>query len=203
MPLRSVVQSTFHGSDVAEKGHRPGTLRIGTADNDRPIGPRSAKHARDALRAGAEIEVGRAALAGPPRAARTDPGRQSRQRGSRRPRRACAARLNRGCCYAAKRNSGRAMSIESATVRHIARLARLAIDDSELASTAAELGRVLDLADRLAAADIAGVEPMAHPHEQTLVWRADAVTEDDRADALLALAPEARGGYFLVPKVIE
>jgi aspartyl-tRNA(Asn)/glutamyl-tRNA(Gln) amidotransferase subunit C len=95
------------------------------------------------------------------------------------------------------------MSIDSATVRRIARLARLAIGDAELPGAAAELSRVLELADRLAAADIAGVEPMAHPHEQTLVWRADAVTESDRADALLALAPEARGGFYLVPKVIE
>lgn len=95
------------------------------------------------------------------------------------------------------------MSIDSATVRRIARLARLAIGDSELHSAAAELGRVLDLADRLAAVEISGIEPMAHPHEQALVWRADVVTEGDRADALLALAPEARGGYYLVPKVIE
>ena len=95
------------------------------------------------------------------------------------------------------------MSIDSATVRRIARLARLAIGESELDSAAGELGRVLDLADRLAAADIAGIEPMAHPHEQALVWRADLVTESDRADVLLALAPEARGGFYLVPKVIE
>jgi len=95
------------------------------------------------------------------------------------------------------------MSIETATVRRIARLARLAIGHEELPSVGAELGRVLELADRLSSADIAGVEPMAHPHEQTLPWRADAVTEGDRADVLLALAPESRGGYYLVPKVIE
>jgi aspartyl-tRNA(Asn)/glutamyl-tRNA(Gln) amidotransferase subunit C len=95
------------------------------------------------------------------------------------------------------------MTVDNATVRHIARLARLAVDDADLATLGAELGRVLDLADRLAAADTAGVEPMAHPHEQALVWRPDAVTEGDRADALLALAPEARGGFYLVPKVIE
>jgi aspartyl-tRNA(Asn)/glutamyl-tRNA(Gln) amidotransferase subunit C len=95
------------------------------------------------------------------------------------------------------------MPIDSATVRRIARLARLAIDDHDLEMVAADLDRVLHLVDRLAAADTAGIEPMAHPHEQTLVWRADAVTESDRADALLALAPEARGGFYLVPKVIE
>ena len=95
------------------------------------------------------------------------------------------------------------MSIDNATVRRIARLARLAIAENEVSAVAADLGRVLDLADRLASADLEGVEPMAHPHEQTLAWRADAVTERDNADALLALAPEARGGYYLVPKVIE
>jgi len=95
------------------------------------------------------------------------------------------------------------MSIDNATVRHIARLARLAIGDGELPALASELGRVLELAGHLASADIAGVEPMAHPHAQALVWRDDAVTEGDRADALLALAPETRGGFYLVPKVIE
>ncbi len=52
-------------------------------------------------------------------------------------------------------------------------------------------------------ADLDGVEPLAHPHEQTLALRDDAVTEPDRADAFLALAPESRGGLFLVPKVLE
>ncbi len=95
------------------------------------------------------------------------------------------------------------MSIDSATVRHIARLARLAIREDEVVPTAHELGRVLELADQLAAADIAGVVPLAHPHEQTLAWRADIVSETDQADAFLALAPESRGGLYLVPKVIE
>ncbi|HEY8010466.1 MAG TPA: Asp-tRNA(Asn)/Glu-tRNA(Gln) amidotransferase subunit GatC [Rudaea sp.] len=95
------------------------------------------------------------------------------------------------------------MSIDSTTVRHIARLARIAISDDELAPVAVELGRVLELADQLGAAQIDGVAPLAHPHEQVLSWRADAVSEPDRADAFLALAPEARGGLYLVPKVIE
>ena len=95
------------------------------------------------------------------------------------------------------------MSIDSTTVRHIARLARIAIGDDELALVAGELGRVLDLADQLGTANIEGVAPLAHPHEQTLSWRADAVSEPDRADAFLALAADARGGLYLVPKVIE
>lgn len=95
------------------------------------------------------------------------------------------------------------MSIDAATVRHIARLARLAVDENELAPIAGELSRVLDLADQLGAAQIDGVAPLAHPHEQTLAWRPDAVTEPERADAFLALAPDARGGLYLVPKVLE
>ncbi len=70
------------------------------------------------------------------------------------------------------------MSIDTAAVRRIARLARIAIADAEVA-------------------------PLAHPHEQALAWRADAVTEGDRADTFLALAPDARAGLYLVPKVIE
>ena len=95
------------------------------------------------------------------------------------------------------------MPIDHATVRHIARLARFAVDDADIPRLADELARVLDLADHLGGADLAGIEPMAHPHAQTLAWRDDRVTEPDRAQVFLALAPEARGGLYLVPKVIE
>lgn len=94
------------------------------------------------------------------------------------------------------------MSIDSATVRRIARLARLAVADAELARTAGEMSRVLALADALGATNLEGIAPMAHPHALPLTWRADAVTESDRADALLALAPDARAGLYAVPKVI-
>jgi aspartyl-tRNA(Asn)/glutamyl-tRNA(Gln) amidotransferase subunit C len=95
------------------------------------------------------------------------------------------------------------MPIDQATVRRIARLARLSISEDDLSRVAGELARVLELADQLTGTDMAGVEPMAHPHAQTLAWRQDKVSEPDRADAFLALAPEARGGLYLVPKVIE
>lgn len=95
------------------------------------------------------------------------------------------------------------MSIDHATVRRVARLARLSVPDGDVAQLADELNQVLGLVDQLAAADVALVEPMAHPHEQALAWRADIVTESDRADAFLALAPDARGGLYVVPKVIE
>lgn len=94
------------------------------------------------------------------------------------------------------------MIIDTATVARIARLARLPLDARASAQTAHELARVLDLAGQLANAALDGVEPMAHPHAQTLAWSADAVVEPDRADALLALAPDARAGLYAVPKVI-
>jgi aspartyl-tRNA(Asn)/glutamyl-tRNA(Gln) amidotransferase subunit C len=95
------------------------------------------------------------------------------------------------------------MSIDHPTVRHVARLARIAIDEAELPALALELARALELADELAQAPLDGVVPMAHPLAQTLAWREDVVTEGDRADAFLAQAPESRGGLYLVPKVIE
>ena len=95
------------------------------------------------------------------------------------------------------------MPIDHATVRRIARLARLAAAETDIGRLVGELDGVLGLADQLAAADVAGVEPMAHPHAEALAWREDKVTEPDRADAFLALAPDARGGLYVVPKVIE
>src|SRR5579864_8906633 len=95
------------------------------------------------------------------------------------------------------------MPIDHATVRRIARLARLAVDDAHVDAVAGELDGVLRMADALQKADLDGVEPLAHPHEQALALREDAVTEPDRADEFLALAPESRGGLYLVPKVIE
>ena len=95
------------------------------------------------------------------------------------------------------------MPIDHATVRRIARLARLAVDDAHVDAVAGELDGVLSMADALRQADLDGVEPLAHPHEQALALREDTVTEPDRADEFLALAPESRGGLYLVPKVIE
>ncbi|MEO8959092.1 MAG: Asp-tRNA(Asn)/Glu-tRNA(Gln) amidotransferase subunit GatC [Rudaea sp.] len=95
------------------------------------------------------------------------------------------------------------MSIDPSSLRHVARLARLSVAEDDAPRLAGELARVLDLAERLAAAPLTGVEPMAHPQAHTLFWREDAVTEGDRADALLALAPDARAGLYLVPKVLE
>jgi aspartyl-tRNA(Asn)/glutamyl-tRNA(Gln) amidotransferase subunit C len=62
---------------------------------------------------------------------------------------------------------------------------------------------VLQLVDQLQAVNTEGVAPMAHPLDEAQVLRADAVTEPNRREAFLALAPLAEDGLYLVPKVIE
>ncbi|TDR48939.1 aspartyl/glutamyl-tRNA(Asn/Gln) amidotransferase subunit C [Tahibacter aquaticus] len=95
------------------------------------------------------------------------------------------------------------MSLDHTAVRHIARLARLAVREDELESLRSDLERVLHLFDDLAAANVDNLTPLAHPHDQSLGLRDDRVGETDRSEELLALAPFSQGGYYLVPKVIE
>ena len=95
------------------------------------------------------------------------------------------------------------MSLDHAAVRHIARLARLAVADDQLESLRSDLERVLHLFDDLAAANVDNLAPLAHPHDQALSLREDVVSEVDRSAQLLALAAASQGGYYLVPKVIE
>ena len=95
------------------------------------------------------------------------------------------------------------MTVNRADLNHVATLARLAVPESAAESLTSDLDRMVALMDELAAIDVDGIEPLAHPLDMTLALRADVVTERDRSDDLLALAAEAQGGYYLVPKVIE
>ncbi len=95
------------------------------------------------------------------------------------------------------------MSISNDDVRHIARLARLRVDDDELAGYAGNLSRILDLVEQMNAVDTDAIEPMAHPLDVSLTLRADEVTESDRREDFLAIAPAADQGLYLVPRVIE
>ena len=88
-------------------------------------------------------------------------------------------------------------------VRKVARLSRLALEEADIAPTLDTLNRTLGLIEQMGALDTTGVEPMAHAHDVSLRLRPDAVTEPDRRDALMANAPAAENGLFLVPKVIE
>jgi aspartyl-tRNA(Asn)/glutamyl-tRNA(Gln) amidotransferase subunit C len=95
------------------------------------------------------------------------------------------------------------VSVDSAKVRAIAELARLAIPSHAEASLAAELSAVLDLFEALAAAPVDDLAPLAHPGDPVLRLRADAITEVDQRDAFGAIAPAESAGFYLVPKVIE
>jgi len=95
------------------------------------------------------------------------------------------------------------MSLTLADVRRVAQLARLRQDDEQATAMLGELNAIFDLIGEMAAVDTAAVEPMSHPRDVAQRLRPDDVTEPDRRDALLALAPRTEAGLFLVPKVIE
>ncbi len=95
------------------------------------------------------------------------------------------------------------MSLEPDEVRRIARLARLALTDADLAAMQQELAGILGLVAQLRAVDTAGVEPMAHAQDVTLRLREDAITEADQREQFQAIAPEVEAGLYLVPKVVE
>lgn len=95
------------------------------------------------------------------------------------------------------------MPLDNSTVSHIATLAKLQIDESDLSMVAAELGKILELVAQMDAADTDGVEPMTHPFDASLRLREDSVTAADNRAKLQSIAPETEQGLFLVPRVIE
>lgn len=96
-----------------------------------------------------------------------------------------------------------AMSVDSATVRKIASLARIAVSDAEVDAFVPELNKILGLVEQLGEVDTSGIAPLAAviPNHQRL--RDDVVTDGDIRDRVLKNAPQAEHGFFAVPKVIE
>ena len=95
------------------------------------------------------------------------------------------------------------MSVDTKTVRHIAKLARIAVSDAEVEALAPELSNILGWVEQLREVDVTGVAPMTAVIPNTLRLREDIVTESNRRDEILANAPVAEHGFFAVPKVIE
>ena len=95
------------------------------------------------------------------------------------------------------------MSVDRATVRRIARLARLAITDDEAARLEQELSGILDWVAQLDEIDTSAVEPMTRVAAMTMKKRKDEVTDGFCAGDILKNAPEADDGYFVVPKILE
>ena len=95
------------------------------------------------------------------------------------------------------------MSIDTDTVRKVAHLARIAVREDELAPLAAELNAILGWVEQLAEVDVTGIEPMTSVTPMALKRRPDVVTDGNRQADILANAPDAREGFFTVPKVVE
>jgi aspartyl-tRNA(Asn)/glutamyl-tRNA(Gln) amidotransferase subunit C len=95
------------------------------------------------------------------------------------------------------------MSVTAKDVRKIARLARLAAPEDRLESLAGELNGILAWIEQLDEVDVSGVEPMASAVQTTLPMREDVVADGDIRDDVLANAPRAEEGFFVVPKVVE
>ena len=95
------------------------------------------------------------------------------------------------------------MSVDAATVKKIASLARIAITDEEVAKIAPELDNILGWIEQLGEVDTSSVEPMTAVIPNHLRLRDDVVTDGNVRDAVLSNAPVAEHGFFAVPKVIE
>ena len=95
------------------------------------------------------------------------------------------------------------MSVDSATVRKIASLARIAVTDGEVDAMVPELNNILGWIEQLGEVDVTGVEPMTAVIPNDLRLRDDVVTDGGIRDRVLANAPAAEHGFFGVPKVIE
>ena len=95
------------------------------------------------------------------------------------------------------------MSLDPATVRRIAKLARIRVDAAQLGQLQAELNGILGWIEQLNEVDVEGVAPLTGGLSVAAPLRADAVTDGGLADAVLANAPDRADEYFAVPKVVE
>jgi aspartyl-tRNA(Asn)/glutamyl-tRNA(Gln) amidotransferase subunit C len=95
------------------------------------------------------------------------------------------------------------MAIDAATVKKVARLARIREPEERLETLAQELSSIMQWIDQLAEVDTDGVEPMTSVVHAKLPMREDVVTEGGDAARILANAPRAENGFFVVPKVVE
>lgn len=95
------------------------------------------------------------------------------------------------------------MSVDAQTVRKVAKLARIAVEDHEVEPLAKELSGILDWVEQLQEVDVEGVDPMTSTVPMRLKRRSDVVTDGNRRNDILSNAPNAREGFFAVPKVVE
>jgi aspartyl-tRNA(Asn)/glutamyl-tRNA(Gln) amidotransferase subunit C len=95
------------------------------------------------------------------------------------------------------------MSVDAATVRRIAHLARIAVAEEEVEHLKGELNAILAFVEQLSQVNVDGVEPMTSVTPMEMKKRTDEVTDGGIADDIVRNAPATEGHYFLVPKVVE
>jgi aspartyl-tRNA(Asn)/glutamyl-tRNA(Gln) amidotransferase subunit C len=95
------------------------------------------------------------------------------------------------------------MSVDAATVRRIAHLARIAVREDEVPHLQGELNAMLAFVEQLSEVNVEGVEPMTSVTPMQMKKRPDAVDDGKIADDIVANAPATEGHFFLVPKVVE
>lgn len=95
------------------------------------------------------------------------------------------------------------MALNERNIRDIAHLARLKIEENEVAESLTDFSSILSMINEMQNVDTDNIAPLANPHEQIQKLRKDAITESSDRDNLLNLAPRTSDGLFLVPKVID
>ncbi|AGI67129.1 aspartyl/glutamyl-tRNA amidotransferase subunit C [Octadecabacter antarcticus 307] len=95
------------------------------------------------------------------------------------------------------------MSIDIQTARRVAKLARIAVPEADLPELAKEFSAILGFIEQLNEVDVEGIEPMTSVTPQRLKRRKDVVTDGGQPVEILKNAPDAREGFFAVPKVVE
>lgn len=95
------------------------------------------------------------------------------------------------------------MSIDTATAAKVAKLARIKVEDQDLPALAQEFNAILGFIEQLNEVDVDGVEPMVSVTPMRLKRRKDGVTDGNQQAKVLSNAPDAREGFFAVPKVVE
>jgi aspartyl-tRNA(Asn)/glutamyl-tRNA(Gln) amidotransferase subunit C len=95
------------------------------------------------------------------------------------------------------------MSVDAATVRRIAHLARIAVAEDEVEHLRGELNAILAFVEQLSEVDIEGVEPMTSVTPMRMKMREDVVTDGEIAEKIVGNAPATADNFFLVPKVVE
>ena len=95
------------------------------------------------------------------------------------------------------------MSIDTVTARKVAKLARIRVEEADLPKLAEQLSGILGFMEQLNEVDVTGIEPMVSVTPMRLARRADVVTDGNIQGQILANAPDAREGFFAVPKVVE